>query len=353
MKPDIVSCAEYLLEVRELVPALRQFNRAEAEGADTDRCAAGRWMAFMLSGDFEAAWHESDGIRFRSKQDAHHYWRGEDFHGKRVLVRCLHGFGDSVQMLRFIPSLKNLGAVSVIVECAPDAAALLECMLGIDEVITWGPDAPCIPPTFDLQIEVMELPYILRSTITTIPVATNHLQLPPDLLRQSWMKINAVSAAPRVGLVWSAGEWNPARSIPLDLLEPILKNPQLHFWNLQGGVARQEWHCLSPASHLHDAVEYTNTGLVRLAALMTHFDLVITVDTLAAHLAGTLGVPCFLLLQYVADWRWMVDRTDSPWYPSLRLFRQPAPGDWQGAVTQMSSALEAWSQTERSQRSAA
>jgi hypothetical protein len=353
MTPDTITRAEYLLAERELVLALSLFNRAQSEGADLDRCAAGRWMAFMLSGDFPAAWSESDAIRLRCGPDVHRYWQGEHLYGQRVLVRCLHGFGDSVQMLRFVPALKALGVSRLIVECAPQAVALVQCMCGIDQVITWGADAPRIPPAFDVQIEVMELPYILRTTITTLPSATQHLQLPIEVIEQARKVIDAKSATPRIGIVWSAGEWNQARSIPLDMLRPVLRESQVHFWNLQGGKVRNEWRSISSWPHLHDAVEFTNAGLVSLAALMTQIDLIITVDTLAAHLAGSLNVPCFLLLQYAADWRWMVERADSPWYPSLRLFRQPRPGDWQSAVDEMNSALRAWARTNCVERSVA
>ena len=352
MKPDTLTWADNLLEQRELDLALSLFNRAEEEGADRDRCAAGRWMVFMLSGDFSAAWRESDAIRLRCRPDVHRFWQGEDLQGKRVLVRCLHGFGDSVQMLRFVPALKVLGANRVVVECAPNSVDLMQCIRGVDEVITWGLDAPRIPPPSDMQIEVMELPYILRSTIATLPTATGQLQLPGDLLNKAHNVVNSRSSTPRVGIVWSAGEWNLSRSLSLDLLRPIFRSSQLHFWNLQGGSARKDWQGTS-GPHLHDAIEFTEAGLVRLAAFMAQLDLVITVDTLAAHLAGALSVPCFVLLKYAADWRWMTGRTDSPWYPSLRLFRQPCHGDWQGAVLEMNGALNTWARNMSTQRSAA
>jgi hypothetical protein len=342
MRPDTVTTAEYLLDQRELDLALNLFNHAEAEGADPDRCAAGRWMVFMLSGDFEAAWRESDAIRLRCKPDVHRFWHGEDLRGNCVLVRCLHGLGDSVQMLRFIPALKLLGVVRVTVECAPNAAPLLRCMDGIDEVITWGSDGALVPPHFDFQVEVMELPYILRSTIGSLGSTLGHLRLPADLLQRAQKAVDARSTNPCVGIVWSAGEWNLARSIPLEQLRPILQNSHFDFWNLQGGSVRGQWNRVSTALHLHDLIEFTDSGLVPLAALMAQLDLVITVDTFAAHLAGTLNVPCFLLLQYAADWRWMVNRADSPWYPSLRLFRQPHPQDWEGAVLEMSRSLAGW-----------
>jgi len=352
MKPDTIAWADHLLEQRELALALSLFNHAEEEGADPDRCAAGRWMIFMLSGDFAAAWRESDGIRLRCIPDVHRFWHGEDLQGKCVMLRCLHGFGDSIQMLRFIPALKGLGVVRVIVECSPNAVGLVKCMRGIDEVITWGLEAPRIPPAFDVQMEVMELPYVLRATLSTLP-AVGLLQLPREVLQKAGRAIEAISATPQVGIVWSAGDWNPSRSISLDLLRPILRNSRLHFWNLQGGRVREDWHGLPTSLHLHDAIEFTDAGLVPLAALMANLDLVITVDTLAAHLAGALGISCFLLLQYAADWRWMTDRTDSPWYPSLRLFRQPRHEDWQGAVSDINNALAAWAKTASSRRTAA
>lgn len=341
MTHDTVARAEQLLELRELVLAFSLFNRAEAEGCDPERCAAGRWMIFMLSGDYTAAWLESDAIRARCRPDVHRFWQGEDLHGKRVLVRCLHGFGDSVQMLRFVPALKELGVVRVIVECAPHAVELVKCLPGTAEVITWGAHAPLVAPEFDVQVEVMELPYIVRATVSTLPSAAGMLRLPIDVLQQASHAVHTQSSRPRVGLVWSAGEWNPARSVPLELLTPILHNSNIEFWNLQGGSMRNDWDRLPAAPNLRDLTEFTDAGLVRLSALIAHLDLVITVDTLAAHLAGTLNVPCFLLLQHAADWRWMIDRADSPWYPSLRLFRQPRPGDWQSAVVELNTSLSA------------
>jgi hypothetical protein len=339
MTHDTVARAEQLLELRELVLALSLFNRAESEGFDPDRCAAGRWMVFMLCGDYTAAWRESDAIRARCRPDVHRYWQGEDLHGRRVLVRCLHGFGDSVQMLRFVPALKELGVVRVIVECAPHAVELVKCMSGIDEVITWGAHAPPVAPEFDVQVEIMELPYIVRATVSTLPSAAGILRLPVDVLQQACHAVRMESLRPRVGLVWSAGEWNPARSVPLELLTPILHDSTIEFWNLQGGSVRKGWYGLPAAPNLRDMTEFTDAGLVRLSALIAQLDLVITVDTLAAHLAGTLNVPCFLLLQHAADWRWMIDRADSPWYPSLRLFRQPRPGDWQSAVMELNTSF--------------
>jgi hypothetical protein len=144
----------------------------------------------------------------------------------------------------------------------------------------------------------------------------------------------------RVGLVWASGEWNAARSVPLDLLHPIVRTPGAEFWNLQGGPPREEWNRLGAGASLHDAYSSSNT-ILKLAGLIAQLDLVITPDTLAAHLAGALGKQAWVMLEHAGDWRWMHARSDCPWYPSLRLFRQPAAGDWAGCVREVQSGLAA------------
>ena len=338
--PATIDLAESLLDRRHLVGLSSLFYRAEACGADADRCASGRWMAAMLSGDFEAAWHESDAIRRRGRPDPNRFWNGEPLAGKRVMIRCLHGYGDAIQFLRYAPKIRK-SAAHLAVECAQRAVDLIRCLPGIDEVTTWGADASACSSTWHVQMEVMEIAYIIRSTITDLPIATNYLRLPCRELDCAARAL-APKTAPRIGIVWSAGDWNPSRSLPLHALLPILRRTEFEFWNLQGGSAREEWRRLGPGPHLRDTPLLANSGLVPLAAFTAHLDLVITVDTLAAHLAGALGIPCFLALQYAADWRWMVERNDSPWYPSLRLFRQPCVGDWAGLVRGLDRALTSW-----------
>jgi hypothetical protein len=341
---DVLAHAELLLEQRRLKDAVRAFNLAAAEGHNMNRCGAGRWMAAMLSGDFEAAWRESDDVRRRGVPDPNRFWQGEDVIGKQVIVRCLHGFGDAVQFLRYARPLRCL-ASRVIVECAPAMVGLARCMPGIDEVIVWGPNAPAVVPDWDVQIEVMELPYIFRSTLASVPSVEGFLKLPVSALDAVHNALGSRSRQ-RVGIVWASGEWNPARSIRLETLLPIFERSDCEFWNLQGGSAREEWKILLAEAPVRDHPLLNDAGLLPLAAFIAHMDLVITVDTLAAHLAGALTVPCFLMLQHAADWRWMTERTDSPWYPSVRLFRQPRPGDWETAVFQICTALETRSAVE-------
>ncbi|MFP5238188.1 MAG: hypothetical protein ACLGSD_20020 [Acidobacteriota bacterium] len=331
--------AERLLDERQLAEAMQAFHRAEQHGADADRCSAGRWMAGMLLGRFESAWRESDAIRRRCAPDPHRMWNGENVDGRAVMVRCLHGFGDAVQFLRYIPLLRQR-ASRVTVQAAPQLVELAECMEGIDRVISWNTQERTEPDDWDVQIEVTELPYFFRTEVHDLPIATRYIHLPQAMLRSAARHFPAFDGM-RVGIVWSCGEWNLSRSIPLKALRPVLAESRIEFWNLQGGPARKEWQHATRAGNLRDAPEFcADAGLLPLACFMAQLDLVITVDTLAAHLGGALGVPTWVLLRYNADWRWMVGRSDSPWYPTLRLFRQDRNRDWAEVVSRVRGELE-------------
>ena len=328
--------AESLLARRDVLAAIAAFDRAEGSGAAADACAGGRWTAHMLAGNFAAAWCESDAIRRRGAPDPHRFWAGDDLRGQRVMLRCLHGYGDAVQFLRYAPRLRAL-ASHLVVEVPPAMMEIASSFDGVDDVITWGAGAPAVPPQWDSQIEVMELPYLFRTQPHEMPLAERYLHLPETMKRQAARAMGS-SRLPRVGIVWAAGEWKVDRSVPLGLLQQLLQTSSCEFWNLQGGRARHEPH-LDP--NLRDTA-FFGDGILRLAALISQLDLVITVDTLAAHLAGALDKATWVLLQYAADWRWMLQRIGSPWYPSLKLFRQPCPGDWQSAVDCVRRQLARW-----------
>lgn len=331
--------AELLLNRRSVDAALELFRAADDNGAEVDRCAAGRWMAWMLRGDFERAWQESDGIRDRGSPDPHRFWMGEDLRDKSVVLRCLHGFGDAVQMLRFAPRL-NAACAAVMVEVPPRLLELAPMVDGVENVITWGALAPTAAPVWDVQVEIMELPYLFRATQADVGIERPYLKIPAgvrDRVRGSMGKC----PRPRVGLVWAAGDWNPARTLPLEYVARLLRVGDCEFWNLQGGNQQREWNGLPGARRHRDAAQ-CGDGIVNLAAVIDQVDLVITVDTLAAHIAGALCKPAWVLLQHAADWRWMVGRVDSPWYPTLRLYRQHAPGDWNSVLCDVEQDLELW-----------
>jgi hypothetical protein len=317
--------AEDLLSRRLLGAAIEAYRRSQEYGADADSCSGGRWLAHMLLGDFGSAWQESDAVRRRGASDP-----------QRVIVRCQHGFGDAVQFLRYAPLLQEI-AGQVIFEVPPQLLQLAPYFHGIDNVVTWGEQRPFHPPVWDAQIEIMELPYLFRTQQIDLPIATNYIDLPANCVHQVSDQMGT-SPVPRVGIVWSSGDWNPSRSVPFPDFCPLLQTSGYEFWNLQGGLVRYECSSHPDGVLVHD-IDACSQGILPLAAVISQLDLVITVDTLAAHLAGALGVPAWVMLQHAADWRWMVNREDSPWYPSLRLFRQPSPGDWASVIQQAEACL--------------
>lgn len=334
----LLARAEELLAARRLQAALHAFHCAQGHGADPRRCAAGRWMAHALHGDLSAAWEESASIRSRGLDDGTCFWRGDDLAGKRVIVRCLHGFGDAVQFFRYAPRLSALAA-RVVWEVPPALLELARCFRGADNVISWG-SRHSIARSWDTQVEAMELPCIFETRTDDLPLATQYLRLPGRMVASVSRRMG-VKSLPRVGIVWAAGGWNPSRSIPHHCLRRLLNTSGCELWNLQGGAERQAWRAVPNCPSLRDAT-MCGDGILPLAAIVAQLDLVITVDTLAAHLAGALGVPAWVMLQYAADWRWMTERNDSPWYPSLRLFRQPSPGDWTSLVSDIEAKLQDW-----------
>ncbi len=326
--------AKVLLENRELDSALQKFYEAESQGADACMAAAGRWGCWMLKGEFERAWKESDRIRALQSNDPHRFWNGEALEHQHIMLRCLHGFGDAIQFLRYGPEMAKI-AQSITLQVAPGLLPLFSETSGSEisghkppwanAVITWQEQEPF----WNMQIECMELPYLFRTTVKTIPPPLSCLPFV-----QSHKKDNLL----HVGLVWNAGEWNPSRSIPIAELKSLLPTKDVAFHNLQGGAAWKEWSLVSEECRIR--TPSIPDGIVNLLAAVSRMDLIITVDTLAAHLGGTLGKPVWLLLQHAADWRWMIERKDSPWYPSITIFRRGRTESWRSLIQHVQSSLE-------------
>jgi hypothetical protein len=324
----ILQEARHFLEHRSLDLALKSFYEAEDEGADACSAAAGRWECWMLKGDFERAWKESDWLREAQSHDPYRFWDGQPLDGRDVILRCLHGYGDAVQFLRYLPRLQqNTKSLSLQV---PPALLPLFCKIPwANTVITWQE----LEPHWDAQIECLELPYIFRATLKNIPGVLSYWQFP----EKARSTIRQRDGLLHVGLVWNSGDWNPSRSIPITEFKPLLQTEGAAFHNLQGGPAKEKWSlvqedCFAQTSSIPDGIE-------NLARAIAHVDLVITVDTLAAHLSGTLGTPVWLLLQPVADWRWMLERQNSPWYPSMTIFRRGMSEDWNSLILRVKQSL--------------
>lgn len=287
--------------------------------------AARRWIQWMLMGDFESAWQESDLIDSTGFQDPHKFWTGEPWAGKRVMLRCLHGLGDAIQFIRYAPLIKK-DCHSLTVQCHPELVTLMRQVPGVDCAVTWGEGEE----DWQLQLEVTELLRAFRTSISSIPSKVPYIV--PSVQQRRWA---AECLGPhrqfRVGLVWQSSTWNPKRSVPPAKLTPLFSNHRCCFYSLQ---KRAEL-----TIPVHDIQRHAN-DVADTAALMTQLDLIISVDTMTAHLAGALGMPVWILLPLDADWRWMLQRQDSPWYPTATLFRQEKEDDWQAVISQVVETLD-------------
>ncbi|MGZ5159078.1 MAG: hypothetical protein ACXWCQ_00885 [Burkholderiales bacterium] len=192
-------------------------------------------------------------------------------------------------------------------------------------------------PPHDVELEVMELPYAFRSTLQTVPAEVPYLPLADVHARAAQLPAFAVAPVLRVGLLWSASDWDTSRSIPIELLEPLARVRGVELYGLQQGDSAGDWkRAYFPITPLSPYTKEIGSA----AGAMLKLDLIITVDSMAAYLAGALGRPVWILLQHHCDWRWMSSRPDSPWYPSMRLFRQATRGDWRTPVRAAAAALQ-------------
>ena len=288
------------------------------------------WFAAMLRGDFAGAWRISDALLPRAREQDHvrvprheqNVWDGRSVAGKRVLVRCYHGLGDTIQFIRYTALLKRVAA-EVIVWMQPSLIPLLRGVEGIDRVLALHDGVPDVE--YDVDVELNELPFVFRTTLSTVPAEVPYVHVEPaSLPRNDKLKI---------GLIWQSGEWDERRSIPFRALLPLRE------------VAGVEWHLLQ--RHARRAGWNGEFGVVTGgdnplddARIMRALDLVISVDTMTAHLAGALGQNTWTLLPFEPDWRWMRARDDTPWYPTMRLFRQPREGDWSPIIDRLTIELK-------------
>jgi len=299
----------------------------------------------LLRGDYKKGWPGYENRRLKSdwrhnypfRYDRKPRWHGESFAGQTLFVHDEQGFGDAIQFVRYLDMARTLGG-RVVFETRKPLLGLLAGVKGIDEITERSPDGRP-RAEFDLWCPLMSLPGIFSTTERSIPATMPYLQADPDK-KKAWRKRIAGKGF-RVGLVWSG---NPTHfrgrnrsCIPADLL-PVLKVPGVRFYGLQKGAAARE------AFELQKEGLITNLGddlqdFSETAAAIANLDLVISIDTAVAHLAGAMGKPVWVLLAHVPDWRWLLERSDSPWYPTARLFRQTARGDWETVALQVATAL--------------
>lgn len=324
--------AQLLLARREVPEAIHAYNRAEQFGYPKAECSAGRWQCWMLLGEFERAWEESDKITAENADEGH-VWDGSSWTGRRLMLRCLHGLGDTIQFIRYAPLLRQV-CKELIVQTHPQLVSLISNARGVDRAITWEPSYREERFDWDLQMEVTELPRAFRTTRQTIPSSFPYIFVPPLQLAQAaqWFPSKR---KPRVGLVWRAGPWDESRSIELLDLEPLFRLPNLEFYCLQKDAEGE----LEPYRSILPNPEAHSRDVLDTAALICHVDLVITVDTMTAHLTGALGKQVWIMLPEISDWRWMLETSQTPWYATARLFRRKASQGWAFVIAEVTQAL--------------
>jgi hypothetical protein len=315
-----------------------------------------RSLLLLCSGDYENGWKEYE-KRLLLKQAVFHYdrvqlkdyeWQGlkQSLQNKTILLRSEQGLGDTIQFCRYVSVLSEMGA-KVILEVQPPLLNLLKNVEGLSQIISLGQPVPA----FDYYCNLMSLPFLMETSIDSIPNKMPYLFAEIDKV-EHWRKKLGPKIGKRVGLVWSGGFrpdqpelWpiNKRRNIELIKLEGF-KTDGIEFHSLQKGELPEAelvvlhlkgWDGPKIINHADSLNDFTDT-----AALIAHLDLVISVDTSTAHLAGALGKPVWLMNRFDTCWRWFLDREDSPWYPTFRIFRQSFPNDWDSVVQKIANELK-------------
>jgi len=297
-------------------------------------------FADLIFGDMRQGWQRFEArltiqkeLSLNRRSFAQPAWRGETFEGKTILLWAEQGLGDTLMFLRYVPLVKARGG-RVIVEAQTPLLDVAATCPGADIIIPKG--APWVP--FDLQASLMSLPHLFHTELATVPAEVPYLGVPEEVPHRQGLQacLDQACDRTRIGLVWAGSPGHGRdfeRSLPSAFLEPLATLPGVAWFGFQ--VGNQDTPPLPGLTPLAPLFENFSDTAYALNAM----DLLITVDTSVAHLAGAMGIPTFLLLSYQPDYRWMLVRSDSPWYPTMRLYRQPAYGDWQSVIRQVIADL--------------
>ncbi len=327
------------------------------------RMDSGHWFARwnrsllrLLQGDFAGGWQDYELRLSRPGTPPRSFpqprWDGSPLDGKTILVHAEQGLGDSIQFARYLPLVGRRGG-KVVFDCPPALHELFHGFKGVDDLTGRGEP---LPP-FDVQVPLLSLPRVFQTTLDTIPAPVPYLDTDPVLVLR-WKRLLACDEKGRVarsqpadyppltiGIAWQG---NPKvagdclRSIPLKCFTPLARMPSVRLVSLQKGHGVEQLKGSGERWQILDLEDRLKT-FGDTAAVMKNLDLVITSDTSVAHLAGALGVPVWTALQLVPDWRWLLDRSDCPWYPSMRLFRQQQFGAWQAVFERMADEISTFS----------
>ncbi|MEJ0019896.1 MAG: tetratricopeptide repeat-containing glycosyltransferase family protein [Acetobacteraceae bacterium] len=291
-------------------------------------------LVLLLLGRFDEGWRNYEGRWGIADHDAPRpdarVPQLAEVAGKRVLLIPEQGHGDMIQFARYAPLLAASGA-QVTLQTYPELRALMATLDGVDVMVRGEPEPPA-----DIVTPLLSLPLAFATRVDSIPAAVPYLRPPADRL-DAWRRRLGPRARPRIGLAWWGSQHIPKRSLPPDALAPLLAMPGIEWHALQKDLPPAQLLPVPLADHRAVLRDFADT-----AALIAALDLVISIDTSVAHLAGAMGRPVWIMLPHSADWRWLLDRDDSPWYPTARLFRQARPGDWESVVAAVARALESF-----------
>ncbi|BBB91660.1 MAG TPA: tetratricopeptide repeat protein [Methylomusa anaerophila] len=346
MKAAYINWGVCLQALKKPLAAIGAYNQALAIEPSPEICG-NRAQAILQSGNLELGFKEYE---WRTKVTEHRplfewcchkpRWQGELFSGKRLLVHHEQGLGDTLQFVRYLPLVKARGGI-VIFSTKQALLRLLKNFPGIDQLVEHA-EEPITNLNYDLAIPQMSLPAVFGSTLATIPAKVPYIQANPALSRK-WAKNMIANGKLKVGLVW-AGNPNHVegliRTCGLAALKPLAAvAAAVDFYSLQVGGAAKELK--NPPDGLA-VIDLTRRikDFADTAALVDNLDLVISVDTAVAHLAGAMGKPVWNLLPFASEWRWLAAGNNSPWYPTMRLFRQPKPQDWPAVLHEVTAALQ-------------
>lgn len=340
-RQPLVSLGRVFRALGRLQEAKDCHGRACRLNPDDAEAHYGLAMAHLLAGEFRDGFREHEwrwgtaGQKNRRPAFNQPQWDGGELPGGRLLLFAEQGAGDTIQFARYLPLVQRR-APDLMVTAAPALIRLLQWMPGSIEVIPADRESP----SFDLQCPLLSLPYVMGTEQSTIPDPAS-FAIPAEVSRKWQARLDGEPGL-KVGVVWAGdpGHANDRnRSVPLKMMTGLFGVPGVRWFSLQVGAAAGERR----AAGLPDAIEDLSTELTdyaETAAAISRMDLVITVDTAVAHLAGTLGMPVWVMIPFAPDWRWQLEREDSPWYPSMRLFRQKRAGDWEGVVREIVGELE-------------
>jgi tetratricopeptide (TPR) repeat protein len=298
----------------------------------------------LFQGKFAEGWPEYEWRRqmksMISRSYARPLWKGEPLHGQTILLHAEQGLGDTLQFVRYAPMVKAK-AGRVVLECQPGLVEILKCCHGIDRLVPAG----AALPEFAVQIPLLSLPGLFGTTLETIPASVPYLRAAKARIAP-WRERLSAPTGMKVGICWQGNPQHKndrRRSVPLKTFAPLANVPYVRLVSLQRGQGQEQLDDPGqslPVMRLMPGEENPAQAWIETTSLVASLDLVITIDTAVAHLAGAMGVPVWVALPFAPDWRWLQDREDCPWYPSMKLFRQRQPGDWKEVFQRLALELQ-------------